>query len=792
MNFFIAHKRMLLVALFCIFTLQSLVNFQVLNKATVARVADEAQYLKLGLLYYYTIFVDQAEAEHLERNTIFATHKLGLHRPPILFVLQAFAWRLIKIFNIWDENAVILIINTLFLLIMLLSCYGIGSILGDSKVGFMSAVLVSCFPLVYIYSRTMMTDIPLTAMLCLSTYILLKTDKFRLRSASIFLGLVLAVSQLIRETFVMYLAIPFIYYTWQSLQQAPRGKVLKNIFACLGLALLISGPLFFSKNNFYDHNQYAQLFFIKQPHAHRFFYFINFPRFLGSLIFIFTIPLFIRALIKFKQTDKVVLLWFLVPAIGSNIFPNQFGRFIMPALPAYALIISCSLLQNRSKPFFKQFYFIAIISACLLQYCLGHLSEKDNTLLGAAPTIHGIRNMYVRSLYFSTHQALLEFFRKEKVKSGHAKRVLALFNVHQILYPLAYKFPMQNMLFDMDTSIDQDPVDAPMPGTVDWRKRLVKADYLIDKVGGFLGCHQGVRENIGGKLKDSLAEHKNSFEEIAKIYVPDDNSYVFIYKNRVKVFIELGITSREQGDLNQSEEYLKQALALNPEDHNVYKELGITSREQGNFTRSEDYFNQALKLQAFDFSTAQMPDIIKRANQDHGVYLEMGRSLRLQNKLVDAKQSLEQSIKINPNNHYAYIELGIMFREQGNFTQSEEYFQKALKLNPSDHNIYKELGITSRGQGNFTQSEEYFQKALTLNPKDCALYIEKSRLLYEQKKFTDAESALQKAIALNPHTYRAHKELGTIYKEQGAFVLADKHFRQARKIADAGNNVHRE
>jgi hypothetical protein len=534
MTAFMENKRVLSGILVFLIILQALVSFQVLNRAEVVRIWDEAHYLKNGLYFYHIIFDRNHRTPSGEGiNKLINLQQDTLGRPPFLFVLQAFTWRLIKIFNIWNENAVTLIVNTLFLFILALSCYGIGSFLYSRKAGLASAILASFSPIIFGCSRIMMTDLPLTAMVCLSIYLLLKTDRFRSRFFSICLGIILAISQLTRETFAAYMVFPFLYYLYQSLQQGPKHRVLRNLFICLGLGIIMAGPVFLNPNSFRMYAKYLQLPQLRNIHSHQsFYYFINFPIAIGYFIFIPTLPLLISSIINIKKTDKILFLWFLMPMILYSIFPNKLLRFIMPAIPAYALLVSCELFKSRLKPIIKKYYLVSIIFLCFMQYAFIHyVSAVDKFLPKQSEPLTGIRNEHVEHKYFSAHKDLVEVFRKEQNGIERRKRVLSLFDGKAIVYPFEYVFIMEGMPFYASSMIAADSVDAPEPGTVDWGQFLLDSDYLIDKTGVYIGS-RGSREDIRGQFEDALLKYKEYFEIVAEIYVPDDNSRVIVYRKK--------------------------------------------------------------------------------------------------------------------------------------------------------------------------------------------------------------------------------------------------------------------
>ncbi len=522
------------VVLLIMLILQTLVSAQVLQKAQIVRVWDESQYLSRGIFFYRLIF-DWPRNPYLPADPyrlwgLLRIETLGQDRPPVLFFAQAFVWRFIQLFNVWDENAVILIVNTVFLSVLIFSCYGIGSLLRSRAAGFVSAVLLSLSPLIYESSRRMMTDLPLTAMLCLSIYCMLKTDMLRSRFYSVCLGLVLAVSQLTRESFFLYMLGPFLCYLYRSFRVDPGAGSRKNLLICMGVASAIIAPVFLRPYNFYIYGKYFAFSGLKNPDSSAFYYCAGAPAVFGYCILVLSAPFFLAALLRIKHSDKVLLLWFIIPAVIFNLSPNKALRFIMPVLPAYFLLLTLHLLKSGLGTGMKRFFLVLMIAAGAVQYGYIHYVPGGERL---APRKYspdtGPANMRARAAYYPVHKLLLDVFRNEPVIGRRKKRVTAMFSIPEMLYPLQYKFMMYKLPFLPDFPLEADSVDAPKPGAVDWEQWIIKSDYLIDKAGGFQG-RQGSREDIRGQLLAALAKHRDRFRILAEIGLSDDGSRVLVYK----------------------------------------------------------------------------------------------------------------------------------------------------------------------------------------------------------------------------------------------------------------------
>jgi len=148
-----------------------------------------------------------------------------------------------------------------------------------------------------------------------------------------------------------------------------------------------------------------------------------------------------------------------------------------------------------------------------------------------SPLASGIRSVFRTDKYYTINRGLLEVFKKEKVPRGQKKGVLCLFGLPQIFYPLEYKFIMKKMPFVLDCCILADGADAREPGTYNWESLLLGSDYLLDKDAGSIGS-RGSREDIRGCFEKALMKHRELFEVIAYVDVPDDGSRVVVYRKK--------------------------------------------------------------------------------------------------------------------------------------------------------------------------------------------------------------------------------------------------------------------
>ena len=98
--------------------------------------------------------------------------------------------------------------NTVFLSILVFATYGIGKTLWSPRVGLLSAFFVVTTPLFVTQSREYMLDMPLTALVALALYLLIRSDNFADRRMSLLFGAACGCGVLLKWTFPAFVFLP--------------------------------------------------------------------------------------------------------------------------------------------------------------------------------------------------------------------------------------------------------------------------------------------------------------------------------------------------------------------------------------------------------------------------------------------------------------------------------------------------------------------------------------------------------------------------------------------------------
>ena len=94
--------------------------------------------------------------------------------------------------------------NSFFMVVLILSTYGIGRIIYSKNVGLFASFLVSCYPLIVSMSREYIISVMLTSVTALAYYLFLKSENFENRKYSLLFSIIYASGLMVKWTFFIY------------------------------------------------------------------------------------------------------------------------------------------------------------------------------------------------------------------------------------------------------------------------------------------------------------------------------------------------------------------------------------------------------------------------------------------------------------------------------------------------------------------------------------------------------------------------------------------------------------
>jgi tetratricopeptide (TPR) repeat protein len=240
----------------------------------------------------------------------------------------------------------------------------------------------------------------------------------------------------------------------------------------------------------------------------------------------------------------------------------------------------------------------------------------------------------------------------------------------------------------------------------------------------------------------------------------------------------LGRVARAQAELetdddsknaffDEAEAAYRQAIELNGESYLAHRELGSVYLERKKFDNAREEFSKALKGNPNDAEGHQSMARVAEAENDYRfAEREYLRSIEL-----DTAQKLPS----------ARLYLGALYSTQERFQEARDRLEEVVRIDPNIVDAYYELGRLFFRQRKFLKALEHQMKANGLNPGQLREGREIALTLVELERYEDAERRLRSLIA--PSRLRAIKgrsrECRIVYQ-----TLASLYLRWGKAVGD--------
>jgi 4-amino-4-deoxy-L-arabinose transferase-like glycosyltransferase len=128
--------------------------------------------------------------------------------------------------------------NIVFIAVLAFSTYGIGKRLWTRRVGLLATVFVLASPVIVSNFKEYMLDAPLTAMVALALYLLIRSETFARRWPSLLFGIVCGLGLLTKWTFPVFVALPVAVAVLAAIARTVRTRSVGSLLNVVGAGLL--------------------------------------------------------------------------------------------------------------------------------------------------------------------------------------------------------------------------------------------------------------------------------------------------------------------------------------------------------------------------------------------------------------------------------------------------------------------------------------------------------------------------------------------------------------------------
>ena len=248
----------------------------------------------------------------------------------------------------YDLDSAIAMVNLAFFAVLLAATFAIGAELWSPRVGAVAALLLAFYPATFVHLRFPMLDLPLAAMVAASMFALIRSRSFQDRRWSVAFGVVAGLGCLTKQSYVFAMALPVLYAVFTTPR---RRQTFANLALAGLLAVLIALPWYAPRLGWFlgpwanEQSQVAKT--EHDPETFTLFGLLYYvigtwhqTSFFFALLWLLTVPFFLRS-----ERRVLVMLWW-VGAVGLvSLLVNKDGRYLMPVLPAIALMTAAGLCR---------------------------------------------------------------------------------------------------------------------------------------------------------------------------------------------------------------------------------------------------------------------------------------------------------------------------------------------------------------------------------------------------------------------------------------------------------------
>jgi tetratricopeptide (TPR) repeat protein len=224
----------------------------------------------------------------------------------------------------------------------------------------------------------------------------------------------------------------------------------------------------------------------------------------------------------------------------------------------------------------------------------------------------------------------------------------------------------------------------------------------------------------------------------------------------------------------ESIEFIRAALAVNPDDPTTLTFLAGAFEVQGEIEQALPYYQRVVEI----------------CPQSVQAHLKRGEVLESADELEAAAESYRRALELQPGSPDTCCKLANVLRKQGSHAEARRLCEQALSLDPVRSDTYTDLGVVLTDMQDYGAAANAFARALELKP-DSARAAHLMAYYYQRcGDIRAAADSLQRAVKLDPDLYLAHLSLGSILSMTGDHAGALKAYERARALcpnsAEAG------
>ena len=211
----------------------------------------------------------------------------------------------------------------------------------------------------------------------------------------------------------------------------------------------------------------------------------------------------------------------------------------------------------------------------------------------------------------------------------------------------------------------------------------------------------------------------------------------------IAAFARLGL-----GEVDAALELIGQAIALAPDNDDLYRALRDICQKEERFAQTEE--------------------LLAQLRADHGqsasLWATEGWLYARQERLDAAIEALRHAIQLDEHHLFAHVELSRLLIAEGRLAEAEIALTEAVRIQPDDPRLVLALGDCQLQQGRAERAARTFEQALEAGVISA---VDIARTYYERKRPDLAIEYYERALAGTPDDPLILNNLAWTYAEEG-------------------------
>jgi tetratricopeptide (TPR) repeat protein len=267
------------------------------------------------------------------------------------------------------------------------------------------------------------------------------------------------------------------------------------------------------------------------------------------------------------------------------------------------------------------------------------------------------------------------------------------------------------------------------------------------------------------------------------------NKAIKLSPSLIQAYVDLAFAYKKSGKQKEAFSELMKALKINKDSEYLYSALIQYYSEPYNTVERIKYIKEALRVNpdnannhgflAYDYLiTDKTDDAIaeyKRAIEldpelkysYSNYYLTLGYIYENQNKMDEALNLYQQSLKVKPDDPESLANIAFAFYKQKKYDEAIKEAYKVLVIKADSYLAQDTIGRALIEQGKLVEAMEIFTKILKNNPNYASAYLNIGKIHQLQGNLTQAINSYKLSIKINPNYKKVYPEISKAYTTQG-------------------------